>query len=410
MSIDTVTAADVDAAARTIAGAVVRTPSARSDTLSDLLGCTVVVKFENFQFTASFKERGARNKLEHLSADERAAGVVAVSAGNHAQAVARHARLLGIPVTVVMPESTPFVKVARTKALGATVELKGDSVAAAMVRGRELVEREGRTFVHPFDDPLVIAGQGTVALELLADEPDLDAVVVPVGGGGLVAGMAAVYAERAPNVRLFGAESEAYPSMARALTADARPVAGGPTMAEGIAVAQAGALTSAMVAAADVHVVAVSERSIEEGVNLFLEIEKVVAEGAGAAGLAAIIEHRDRFAGQKVGVVLSGGNIDPRVLASTVMRGLVHSGRLTRLRVWLDDRPGSLARLTAVVGEAGANIVEVVHQRLFAAVPILSAEVVVTIETMDRVHADAVIAALHAAGYRTAVSPLDTAP
>ena len=316
-----VTLADVEAAAAAIAGSVVRTPSAVSQTLSDFLGCTVIVKFENLQFVASFKERGARNKLLSLSDAERAAGVVAVSAGNHAQAVARHARLLGIDATIVMPQTTPYVKVGRTKALGARVELYGESVAEALTYGQKLVEREHRTFVHPFDDEHVIAGQGTVGLELFADHPDLDAVVVPVGGGGLLAGMSVVARAMAPTVALFGAQTEAYPCMARALARDDRPVPGGPTMADGIAVGHAGALTSALLAAAGAEMLTVSERSIEDAVNHFLEIEKVVAEGAGAAGLAAIIEHPERFAGKTVGVVLTGGNIDPRLLSSVILRG-----------------------------------------------------------------------------------------
>ncbi|MEY2432379.1 MAG: threonine dehydratase [Acidimicrobiaceae bacterium] len=405
-----VTLADVEAAATAIAGAVVHTPSTISQTLSDLLGCTVVVKFENLQFVASFKERGARNKLLSLTDAERAAGVVAVSAGNHAQAVARHARLLGIDATIVMPRPTAYVKVGRTKALGARVELHGESVADAMEFGHKLVEREGRTLVHPFDDEHVIAGQGTVALELLADHPDLDAMVTPVGGGGLLAGMSVVARAIAPNVELVGAQTEAYPSMARALAHDDRPVPGGPTMADGIAVAHAGALTSALLSEAGAEILTVNEQSIEEAVNLFLEIEKVIAEGAGAAGLAAIVEHRDRFAGKRVGVVLTGGNIDPRLLSSVVLRGLVHSGRLSRLRVWLDDRPGSLSLLTAVVGNAGGNIVEVHHQRLFAAAPIRTTEVELAVETMDREHADRLVRALEEGGYRVAVVPLDTEP
>jgi threonine dehydratase len=404
------TLADVEAAAAAIAGAVIRTPSSVSQTLSDVLGCTVVVKFENLQFVASFKERGARNKLLSLTADERAAGVVAVSAGNHAQAVARHARLLGIDATIVMPQTTPYVKVGRTKALGAQVQLRGETVADAMAYGRTLVEQEGRTFVHPFDDAHVIAGQGTVGLELLHDHPDLDMVVVPVGGGGLLAGIATVANAVAPAVELIGVQTEAFPSMARALAHDDTPVPGGTTMAEGIAVSTAGVLTSQVLETANVDIVTVSERSIEEGVNLFLEIEKVVSEGAGAAGLAAIIEQRDRFAGKTVGVILTGGNIDPRLLSSVILRGLVLSGRLWRLRVWLDDRPGSLSRLTAVVGEAGGNIIEVQHQRLFAAGPIRTTEVELAVETMDRDHGTALVRALEDNSYRVAVVPLDSEP
>jgi threonine dehydratase len=401
-----VTVDDVEAAARTIAGAVVRTPSAVSDTLSEILGCTVVVKFENLQFTAAFKERGARNRLLALSPTERAAGVVAVSAGNHAQAVARHAALLGIPATIVMPANTPFVKVARTRHLGATVELAGDDLAAAMLRGRELVEA-GRTFVHPYDDPLVVAGQGTVGLELLADHPDLDTIVVPVGGGGLIAGIAVVVAARAPAIEVIGVESEAYPSMARALAGDDRPL-GGPTLAEGIAVAQPGSITEPIVRACTAGVLVASEQAIEDAVNLLLEIEKVVVEGAGAAGIAGLLEHRERFAGRTVGVVLSGGNIDPRLLASIIQRGLVRGGRLARLRVELDDRPGALAGLLAVVGVARANLLEVQHQRLFADVPVRSADVDLTVECLDATHRDEVVDAIATAGYAVRLLPLDT--
>jgi threonine dehydratase len=405
----TVTLDDVRAAAGAIGDAIVRTPTSVSQTLSEVLGCTVFVKFENLQFIASFKERGARNKLLHLTDAERAAGVVAVSAGNHAQAVARHSQLLGIPATIVMPETTPFVKVGRTRALGAKVELFGETVVDAMVRGREL-EAAGSTLVHPFDDPLVIAGGGTTALELIEDAPDLDAVIVPCGGGGLLAGMAVVYRALAPHVELVGAQTELYCSMASALAEDEMLVPGGTTLAEGIAVSQAGALTSALLRQHKVDIVTVSERAIEEGVNLFLEIEKVVAEGAGAAGLAALIDHRHRFAGKRVGIVLTGGNIDPRTLASILLRGLVHSGRLSRWRVWLDDRPGALSRLTAVVGDAGGNIVEVQHQRLFAAGAVRTTEVELAVETMDSAHAEQVVAAMVSAGYRVAVVPLDSEP
>ncbi|MGI8662588.1 MAG: threonine ammonia-lyase [Acidimicrobiales bacterium] len=399
-----VTLDDVRDAATVIDGVLVRTPATRSDTLSELCGCEVVIKFENLQFVASFKERGARNRLRLLSPGERANGVVAVSAGNHAQAVARHARLLDIRATIVMPATTPFVKVGRTRALGAEVVLVGDSVADAMAYGLELVAREGRTFVHPFDDPAVIAGAGTVGLELLEEQPDLDTWVVPVGGGGLLAGMAVVAAALAPAVALVGVQSEAYPSMARALRGDMTPVAGGSTLAEGIAVARAGSITSAILAEAGAEIVLVDEDEIEKGLNLLLEIEKTVAEGAGAVGLAAVVAHRDRFADRRVGIVLTGGNIDPRTLASVLLRGLVHDGRLSRWRVWLDDHPGSLARLTSVLGEAGANIVEVQHQRLFAAGPVRTTQVEVALETMDRAHADAVLAALRSSGYE--VEPL----
>lgn len=400
-----VTFADVQLAAGAIAGAVARTPSAVSATLSEILGATVVLKFESLQFTASYKERGARNRLLALTDAERAAGVVAVSAGNHAQAVARHAALLGIPATIVMPIGTPFVKVERTRHHGATVVLAGTDVSDAMARGRE-IEAAGATFVHPYDDPLVIAGQGTVALELLADHPDLDAIVVPVGGGGLLAGMSLVVATTSPRIELVGVQSETWPSMAFAL-AGAGEVPGGSTLAEGIAVRHPGTLTRPLIEAGTAGVVTVTEDAIEQAVNLLLEIEKVVVEGAGAAGIAALATHRERFAGRKVGVVLTGGNIDPRLLASIVQRGLVRAGKLARFRVGLDDRPGTLATVLEVVGDAGANLVEVAHQRLFADVGVRRVEVDLTLECMDAAHRDAVLGALEAAGHHARLLPLE---
>ncbi len=401
----TVSMGDVEAAARVIEGSVSHTPSTVSQTLSEILGCTVVLKFESMQFTASFKERGARNRLAALSADERAAGIVAVSAGNHGQAVARHAALLGIPATVVMPATTPFVKVARTRYLGAAVELHGSDLDEAMARGRQLAA-EGRTFIHPYDDPLVIAGQGTVALELLEDHPDLDAIVVPVGGGGLIAGTVVAVGGRAPGTEVIGVQSESYPAMASVLDGLDRPV-GGATMAEGIAVEHPGALPAAILAEAKCDVVLVTERAIEDAVNLLLDIEKVVVEGAGAAGIAALAQHRERFGGRRVGVVLSGANIDPLLLAAVINRGLVHSGRLARVQVGLDDRPGTLAALLAVVAQAGANIFEVRHQRVFADVPIRGVEVEIVVECQDATHRDGVIEALDGAGYRAHLLPLD---
>ncbi|MGE0026057.1 MAG: threonine ammonia-lyase [Thermoleophilia bacterium] len=406
----TVTLGDVRDAARRLDGAIVRTPSAVSATLGEVLGCTVVVKFENVQFTASFKERGARNMLERLTPAQRSAGVVAVSAGNHAQAVARHARLLGIAATIVMPEPTPFVKVARTRLLGATVELCGDTLGEAMARGEQLVAEGGRTLVHPYDDPHVVAGAGTVALELLADHPDLDVLLVPVGGGGLLAGMSVVARDLCPGVEIVGVETEAYPSMLRALAGRPTPVDGGPTLAEGIAVAQAGRLAARLLADAGARIVTVSERAIEEGINLLLEIEKVVAEGAGAAGVAALIDHPEQFRGRTVGVVLTGGNVDPRTLASVIMRGLVRTGRLNRWRVLVDDRPGALAKLTAVVGDVGGNIIEVLHQRLLASVAVRFTEVELAVETMDQAHGERVLAALRKTGYRVDVVPVDVVP
>jgi threonine dehydratase len=401
--------ADIEAAGRRIEGQVVRTPSAVSHTLSEVLGAGVVVKFENLQFTGSYKERGALNRMLNLSPEERACGVVAVSAGNHAQAVAYHASRLGIDATIVMPEATPFIKVARTRDLGATVELKGETISESLEHATSLVEA-GRIFLHPFDDPLIIAGAGTVAVEVLADHPDLDALVIPVGGGGLISGCAVAARELRPDIEIVGVQTEGFPSMVTALATGESDCPGGPTMAEGIAVPRAGLLTRRIVEALVDDVVTVSEGAIEDGVNLFLEIEKVVSEGAGAAGLAALQEHPGRFAGKRVGVVLTGGNIDSRLLASVILRALVRSGRLSRMRITVDDRPGTLARLTKVVGDAGGNIVEVVHQRLFADIPIRSTEVELVVETLDRDHAERLMSQLRSAGYHVALVPLDHDP
>ena len=394
-----ITAQDVENAALAIADHIVRTPSAVSQTLSDITGAHVIVKFENLQFTASYKERGALNCLLTLSPAERAVGVIAMSAGNHAQGLAHHGARLGIPVTVVMPVGTPTVKVTRCEQLGAEVVLAGDGLGEAAVRAHELADERGLLFVSPFDDARIIAGQGTVALEMLEDHPDLDAVVVPVGGGGLIAGMATFLAARAPHVETIGAESERFPSMAIALGTWDGPV-GGSTIAEGIAVATAGSLTQPLVAAhARGGVVVVPEGLIERSVGMLLEVEKTVVEGAGAAGLAAILHQPERFAGLTVGVVLTGGNIEPRLLASVILRSLVRAGRLVHLRVAVDDRPGSLAGLTAAVAAAAGNIVDVTHQRLALEVPIKLTEIDLTIETVDEAHAQRVIGALETAGY-----------
>jgi len=393
---------DVAAAARRIAGEVERTPSAVSRTLSEVLGCTVVVKFENLQFVAAFKERGALNRLILLEDGDRAKGVVAMSAGNHAQAVAYHATRLGIDATIVMPTNTPFVKVQRTRDLGATVVLAGAGLAEAEAEAVRLAADEGRTYVHPFDDPAVIAGQGTCAVEMLEDHPDIEALVVPVGGGGLLAGMAVAAHHLAPAVELVGVETERYPSMA-AYVAGTEPVCGGATIAEGIAVPRAGTLTGRIVAALVDDVLTVTEDHIEEAMNLLLEIEKVVTEGAGATGVAALLEHRERFAGRTVGVVLTGGNVDPRLLASVIMRGLIRNGRLTRLHIELPDVPGALGTLTTVLGRAGANIVEILHQRMFLDLSARSTQIDVTVETLDLAHVDRVVAALEEAGYTVAL-------
>jgi threonine dehydratase len=411
-----VTYDDVVAAAGRIAGAVARTPSAHSRTLSQVLGCTVVVKFENLQFVASFKERGALNRLAQLSDGERAKGVVAMSAGNHAQAVAYHATRLGIDATIVMPTNTPFVKVQRTRELGATVVLRGEGLGEAETEACRLAADEGRTYVHPFDDPAVIAGQGTCALEMLADHPELDALVVPVGGGGLLAGMAVAARHLRPGVELVGVQTERYPSMADRLH-HTSSVIGGSTIAEGIAVPRPGELTGQIIEALVDDVVTVTEEHVEEAINLLLEIEKVITEGAGAAGIAALIEHGERFAGKTVGVVLTGGNVDPRLLASVIMRGLIRKGRLSRLHIEVPDVPGSMGSITTILGDVGANIVEILHQRMFVDLSAKSAEIEVTVETLDHLHVDRVVAALEDAGYIVRVgtftyrdAPPDTTP
>ena len=396
-----VTIDDVRAAAERIAGQVEHTPSSRSETLSDLLGRQVVLKFENLQFTAAFKERGALNKLLSLPAAERAAGVVAVSAGNHAQAVARHAARLGIDATIVMPAHTPFVKVQRTQHLGARVVLHGADLAEAAAEAHRLAD-EGRTLVHPYDDPAIVAGQGTVALELLEDHPELDALLVPTGGGGLLAGMAVAARALRPDMVIVGVQSDRWPSMLAATTGDDLPI-GGATIAEGIAVPKAGSITGPLVRDLVDHIVTVGDTAVEEAMNLLLEIEKVVVEGAGAAGIAALLQHPDLLTGRTIGVVLSGGNVDPRLLASVILRGLVRSGRLTRLQIEIPDVPGALGLVTTTVGTAGANIVEIAHQRLFLDVSARSAELEVVIETYDHDHVERVIDALAGAGLSATV-------
>ena len=359
-----VTLADVRAAAERIAGAVERTPCVHSRTLSQLTGAEVWLKFENLQFTASFKERGALNKLLSLSGEERKRGVIAMSAGNHAQAVAYHAARLGIPATIVMPKGSPNTKIRNTQVHGARVLLEGDSLHAAGKHARALAAAEHLVFVHPYEDPLVVAGQGTVALEMLEAVPELDTLVVPVGGGGLIAGMATAARSVNKEIRIFGSESRNYPSMHQRLN-NLPVTVGGDTIAEGIAVKDVGDIAFAIIRELVEEVLVVEEETIERAVSALIEIEKTVAEGAGAAALAALLEHPARFAGRRVGLPISGGNIDARVLASVLMRGLVRDSRLVRLRVTMPDVSGSLAKVCALIAEAGGNIVEVQHQRVF---------------------------------------------
>jgi threonine dehydratase len=398
-----VTLHDITSAAARIAGAVERTPFVHSRTLSQLSGAEVFLKLENLQFTASFKERGALNRLLSLNDDERRRGVIAMSAGNHAQGVAYHAARLGLRAVIVMPKGSPNTKVKNTEVHGAQVVLAGETLAEASAHARERSRREGLVFVHPYDDPLVIAGQGTVALEMLEERPELDALVVPVGGGGLIAGMAVAARAVKPSIAVYGVESRSYAAMAQRLAGQPVTV-GGDTIAEGIAVKDVGELTLPIVREQVREVLLVEEATIERAIVALLEIEKTVAEGAGAAGFAALIEHGARFRGQRVGIVLSGGNIDIRVLASVLMRGLVRDGRLVRLRVTMPDISGSLARVAALIAEAGGNIVEVQHQRVFAITSVRSPEVEFVIETRDREHAQALLAALEKAGVRTTLA------
>jgi threonine dehydratase len=383
-----VTLADIEAARGVIAGHVLRTPMLPAPRLSELTGAAVFVKYENLQVTNSFKERGARNKLASLSDADRARGVIAMSAGNHAQAVAYHAGRLGIPATVVMPVTTPFVKVEATRAYGAQVVLDGETVADAQVRAEEIARARHLIWVHPYDDARVIAGQGTIALEMLEDVADLDLLVVPIGGGGLIAGNAIV-----------GAEAALYPSVWNALRGEQRPL-GGPTLAEGIAVKNVGALTLPVIRDHVSEVVLVDEAHIERAVNAYLTLQKTMAEGAGAAGLAAMLTRPELFRGRRVGLILCGGNIDPRILASVMVRELQRTEHIVSFRLAIPDRPGVLGQIATRLGQLGANILEVYHHRLFLDVPAKGAKLDVTVETRDRAHGEAIFAALDAEGYR----------
>jgi threonine dehydratase len=394
---------DIRAAAGRIAGAVEQTPLVHSRTLSQLAGAQVFLKFENLQFTASFKERGALNKLLSLSPEERARGVIAMSAGNHAQAVAYHAARLGIPATIVMPKGSPNTKIKNTQVHGAAVVLEGDNLFEAGKHARALAARDDLVFVHPYEDERIIAGQGTVALEMLAAAPELDVIVVPVGGGGLISGIATAAKSLKPAVKVYGVETRNYPSMYQRL--NNLPVeCGGDTIAEGIAVKDVGSIALGIIRRLVEEVLVVEEETIERAVVALIEIEKTVAEGAGAAGLAALLEHPQRFAGRRVGILVSGGNIDSRVLASVLMRGLVRDGRLVRLRVTMPDVSGSLAKVAAAIADAGGNIVEIQHQRIFGTSSVRSPEVEFLVETRDRDHTDALVRALQEKSVRVFAS------
>jgi threonine dehydratase len=393
-----VTLADIEAARRVIAGHVLHTPLLAAPPLSALTGAEVFVKYENLQVTNSFKERGACVKLAALGADERRRGVIAMSAGNHAQAVAYHARRLAIPATIVMPVSTPFVKVKATEAFGAEVVLDGETLAQAQSRAETIAAERDLVWVHPYDDPHIIAGQGTVALEMLHEIPDLDVLVIPIGGGGLIAGSAIAARGIKPSIEIVGVESTLYPSMWNAVHRGKLPC-GGATLAEGIAVSKVGALTMPIVRELVSDIILVDEAMIERAVNAFLTAQKVMAEGAGAAGLAAMLAAPERFSGRKVGLILCGGNIDPRILASVMVRELERSDRIVSFRLTIPDRPGILGQIASRLGELGANILGVDHHRLFLDVPAKGAKLDVTMETRDGSHAEEIFRALAKDGY-----------
>jgi threonine dehydratase len=393
-----ITIDDIRAAAETIRGSVIETPCLISRTLSEMTGAEVYIKFENLQFTASFKDRGALVKLASLTPEQSARGVVAASAGNHAQGVAYHARRLGIPAVIVMPRFTPNIKVDRTRSFGVEVLLEGDSFEDAKAHALKLGRKRGLEFVSAYDDEKIIAGQGTVGLEMLTAQPGLEALIVPVGGGGLIAGMAVAAKHVNPGVDIVGVEVQRFPAVYYALEGG-DPVFGASTIAEGIAVKEPGTLTLEIIRKLVSDIVLVEEGDIEQAIVLLLDIEKTVAEGAGAAALAALLKNRRRFAGKKTGLVLSGGNIDPLMLASIIERGMVRSGRLARLTVELRDLPGALARATACLGRLNANIEEVHHQRAFSNVSVQSVEVMFVIQTRGPEHIASIIKALKAEGF-----------
>ena len=393
-----VTFADIEAARRLIDGVVLRTPMLPAPKLSALTGADVYVKYENLQVTNSFKDRGALVKLASLNDAERKRGVIAMSAGNHAQSVAYHAARLGVPATIVMPVTTPFVKVQATRSHGAEVVLHGELVAEAQARCEQIQAQRNLVLVHPYDDVRIIAGQGTIALEMLEDVPGLDMLVLPIGGGGLIAGNAIAGRTKNPAIEIVGAEAALYPSVWNALRGENRPL-GGPTLAEGIAVKNVGKLTLPIIRELVAQVILVDEAQLERAVNAYLTLQKTMAEGAGAAGLAAMLAMPERFKGKKVGLVLCGGNIDPRVLASIMVRELERENQIVSFRLTIPDRPGVLGTIATRIGALGANILEVDHRRLFLDVPAKGAKLDVTIETRDAAHAEEVMAAFAADGY-----------
>ena len=396
---------DVRAAAARIEGAVVKTPMLRSQTLSEIAGADIWLKFENHQFTAAYKERGALNALLHLNEEQKARGVIAASAGNHSQGLSYHGRRLGVPVTIVMPRTTPSVKVMQTESVGGNVELFGETFDEAYAHARQLEDERGLTFVHPFDEPLVAAGQGTVALEMLDEKDDFDCLVVPIGGGGLMSGIATVAKALNPSIELVGVQAELYPSMYSAVTGDDRPC-GGDTLAEGIAVKAPGEFTRQIIAELVDQVLLVKEAKLEHAVSLLLQIEKTVVEGAGAAGLAAVLSNPERFAGKTVGLVLCGGNIDTRLLANVLLRDLARSGRLARLRIVLQDRPGALFKVMREFNTHDVNIIEIYHQRIFTTLPAKGLTAEIECEARGGEQIDRLVEALRAKGYSVELAEL----
>jgi threonine dehydratase len=390
---------DIRSAARAIEGQVVRTPFLQSRTLSAIAGAEIYLKFENLQFTASFKDRGALNKLESLTPEQRKRGVIAMSAGNHAQGVAYHAQRLGIPATIVMPQSTPFIKARQTEGFGARVILEGKSLSEAAEVAHRIEAERGLTFVHPYDDPKIIAGQGTIGLEIAASGVAIDAVVVPVGGGGLVAGIGLAMRALSPGTEVIGVEAELFPAMRAALRGEpARP--GGATIAEGIAVSRMGELTTEICRRLGLDIIIVSEAAIERAIYLLLTIEKTVAEGAGASSLAAVIAEPERFKGKRVALILAGGNIDPRLLSSVIMRELIRDGRIFKIAVDIEDLPGQLSRVAGLIAKGGGSIIEVQHGRLALDVSAKHALLELLIEVRDSIRGDQICDAIAAEGLR----------
>ena len=395
---DDLTLAHVRAAAERIAGAVVRTPTMHSITLSRIAGAEIYLKFENLQFTAAYKERGALNALLLMDEKRRARGVIAASAGNHSQGLSYHGTRLDVPVTIVMPRTTPAVKVMQTESVGGKVVLEGETFDEAYAHARELEAELGLTFVHPFDDPDVAAGAGTVALEMFDDAPDLDCLVTPIGGGGLISGMATVSKTLHPDVDVVGVQAGLFPSMYSAIKGEDR-VCGGDTLAEGIAVKAPGRFTRRIIAERVDDILLVEEKALERAVSLLLQIEKTVVEGAGAAGLAAVLANPRRFAGKRIGLVLCGGNIDPRLLANVLLRDLARAGRLARLRITLQDRPGALYKVMREFEAHGVNIIEIYHQRIFTSLPAKGLVTDIECEARDRQQIDTLVEGLRARGY-----------